>query len=90
MNGSNKIDYAYLEYVMVNYIKYDREAVYDMTFGEILDIIAHHHKMMDEQNKKLNNQSNNQQKQQNNIRQGEKETFGRADGLTLKEVMAME
>lgn len=38
---------------MVNFLKYDRESVYDMTLGEILDVIAHHHKFMDEQNKKM-------------------------------------
>ena len=72
MRGSNKIDYSYLEYVMVNYINYDRNAVYEMTLGEILDIIAHHHKSMDEQNRKLNS-DNKQQKQENT--QGVTETY---------------
>ena len=60
---------------MVNYIHYDRNAVYEMTLGEILDIIAHHHKSMDEQNRKLNNDNNKQQKQENTSSQGVTETY---------------
>ena len=66
---------------MVNYIHYDRNAVYEMTLGEILDIIAHHHKSMDEQNKKLN--SDNKQQQKQNTSQSEKETYG-VDPETLR------
>ena len=78
---------------MVNYIHYDRNAVYEMTLGEILDIIAHHHKAMDEQNKKLNS-DNKQQKQENTSSQGDTVCYGRVadDGhiMTLEEIMAME